>query len=103
MQPIINLKRNSENKVHMFPLKILNNIINTCMYVHMQIILSTGIDEVNLSLDEVNFCLEWDEKSPVWGIGIVRNDLSRWSHSNINVPNLSKFAQRFGNRVNIIK
>ena len=34
--------------------------------------LSTGIDSVEVSLDELNFCLEWDEKSPVWGIGLVR-------------------------------
>ena len=32
----------------------------------MQISLSTGIDRVDLSLDELNFCLEWDERSPVW-------------------------------------
>ena len=34
--------------------------------------LSTGIDTVEVSLDELNFCLEWDEKSPVWDIGLVR-------------------------------
>ncbi len=34
--------------------------------------LSTGIDKVEVSLDELNFCLEWDEKSPVWDIGLVR-------------------------------
>lgn len=53
------------------------------------IMLSTGIDKVDLSLDELNFCLEWDEvrthlftqslahlltyllkESPVWGIGV---------------------------------
>lgn len=32
----------------------------------LQISLSTGIDRVDLSLDELNFCLEWDERSPVW-------------------------------------
>ena len=34
------------------------------------IMLSTGIDKIDLSLDELNFCLEWDEESPVWGIGV---------------------------------
>ena len=32
--------------------------------------LSTGIDRIDLSLDELNFCLEWDEESPLWGIGV---------------------------------
>lgn len=41
------------------------------------IMLSTGIDKVDLSLDELNFCLEWDERSPVWDIGLVRNDRKR--------------------------
>ena len=27
---------------------------------------STGLDTIDLSLDELNFCLEWDEHSPVW-------------------------------------
>jgi hypothetical protein len=28
--------------------------------------LTTGIGTLDVSLDELNFCLEWDEKSPVW-------------------------------------
>lgn len=28
--------------------------------------LRTGIDRVDVSLDELNFCLEWDESSPLW-------------------------------------
>ncbi|KAJ1433992.1 hypothetical protein B484DRAFT_417654 [Ochromonadaceae sp. CCMP2298] len=42
-----------------------------------KIYLTTGIGTVDLSLDELNFCLEWDEKSPVWGVGIVRTPASR--------------------------
>lgn len=38
--------------------------------------LSTGIDKVDISLDELNFCLEWDEESPLWDIGLVR-DMNR--------------------------
>lgn len=38
--------------------------------------LSTGIDKVDISLDELNFCLEWDEDSPLWDIGLVR-DMNR--------------------------
>eukprot|EP01035_Chromulina_nebulosa_P018951 gene18951-24759_t len=59
-----------------------------------KIILSTGIDRVDVSLDELNFCLEWDENSPVWGIGIVKNDPSRMLPMSF-VPNLSRFARRF--------
>lgn len=33
---------------------------------------TTGIERVELSLDELNFCLEWDEKSPLWDIGLSR-------------------------------
>jgi len=40
----------------------------------LQIFVSTGIDEVDLSLDELNFCLEWDERSPVW----VSNSVYMW-------------------------
>lgn len=28
--------------------------------------MSTGVGAVEVSLDELNFCLEWDEQSPVW-------------------------------------
>jgi hypothetical protein len=28
--------------------------------------LSTGLRAVDLSLEELNFCLEWDEHSPLW-------------------------------------
>lgn len=28
--------------------------------------LSTGLDRVDVSLEELNLCLEWDERSPVW-------------------------------------
>jgi len=35
--------------------------------------LTTGIDSIDMSLDELNFCLEWDDKSPVWGIGLVKS------------------------------
>lgn len=28
--------------------------------------MSTGLGAVDVSLDELNFCLEWDETSPVW-------------------------------------
>lgn len=28
--------------------------------------MSTGLGAIDVSLDELNFCLEWDEKSPVW-------------------------------------
>ena len=28
--------------------------------------ISTGIDKIDISLDELNFCLEWDEDSPLW-------------------------------------
>jgi hypothetical protein len=38
--------------------------------------LSTGIDKIDVSLDELNFCLEWDEDSPLWDIGLVR-DMNR--------------------------
>lgn len=31
---------------------------------------STGIDRVDISLDELNFCLEWDERSPLWNIDL---------------------------------
>ena len=31
--------------------------------------LSTGLDRIDVSLEELNLCLEWDERSPVW----VRN------------------------------
>lgn len=31
---------------------------------------STGIDRVDISLDELNFCLEWDESSPLWNIDL---------------------------------
>jgi hypothetical protein len=31
--------------------------------------LSTGIDAIEISVDELNFCLEWDEHSPLWDIG----------------------------------
>mmetsp|Transcript_35599 Transcript_35599/g.36304 ORF Transcript_35599/g.36304 Transcript_35599/m.36304 type:complete len:320 (+) Transcript_35599:300-1259(+) len=33
---------------------------------------STGIDRIDVSVDELNFCLEWDDSSPLWDIGIVR-------------------------------
>lgn len=28
--------------------------------------MSTGLGAIDVSLDELNFCLEWDETSPVW-------------------------------------
>lgn len=31
-----------------------------------KVILSTGVEKIDISLDELNFCLEWDEKSPLW-------------------------------------
>ena len=31
---------------------------------------STGIDTIEVSLDELNFCLEWDEESPLWYVPI---------------------------------
>ena len=39
--------------------------------------LTTGIDSIDMSLDELNFCLEWDDKSPVWGIGLVKSGPSK--------------------------
>ena len=38
--------------------------------------LSTGIHSIDVSLDELNFCLEWDESSPLWDVGFVR-DMNR--------------------------
>jgi hypothetical protein len=32
--------------------------------------LRTGIEHLSVSLDELDFCLDWDEDSPVWGIGL---------------------------------
>ena len=40
--------------------------LSSPLLILSQISLSTGIDRVDLSLDELNFCLEWDERSPVW-------------------------------------
>lgn len=31
-----------------------------------KVAVSTGLGAVDLSLDELNFCLEWDELSPLW-------------------------------------
>jgi len=64
--------------------------------------LSTGIDRVDMSLDELNFCLEWDEDSPLWGIGLVRSDISRSRMSNsdnkidktIRIPSKSVTSKR---------
>jgi len=52
--------------------------------------LSTGIDRVDMSLDELNFCLEWDEDSPLWGIGLVRPDVSRSRISKSNDNKIDK-------------
>lgn len=41
-------------------------VITSCLYVFLQVFVTTGIGAVSLSLDELNFCLEWDEKSPLW-------------------------------------
>ena len=38
---------------------------------------STGIDAIEISVDELNFCLEWDERSPLWDIGLVTGQ-GRW-------------------------
>mmetsp|Transcript_29015 Transcript_29015/g.39863 ORF Transcript_29015/g.39863 Transcript_29015/m.39863 type:complete len:373 (+) Transcript_29015:2-1120(+) len=48
------------------------------------VFVTTGIGTVDLSLDELNFCLEWDEKSPLWGIDIVRSDPVRKIYSGIS-------------------
>jgi len=34
--------------------------------------ISTGIERIELSLDELNVCLEWDEQAPIWDIGLSR-------------------------------
>jgi len=39
-----------------------------------RVVLSTGLGAVDVSLDELNFCVEFDEHSPVWDIGLVRSD-----------------------------
>eukprot|EP00981_Chlorochromonas_danica_P015396 scaffold12006_cov162-Ochromonas_danica.AAC.1 len=54
--------------------------------------LSTGLGAVDLSLDELNFCLEWDEHSPLWNIGIVRSEpvrRLRTSLPSLTFPNSS--------------
>lgn len=35
-------------------------------YPEKKVQLTTGLGAVDLSLDELNFCLEWDEQSPLW-------------------------------------
>jgi hypothetical protein len=32
---------------------------------HKRLFVNTGVGSIDLSLDELNFCLEWDERSPV--------------------------------------
>ena len=43
--------------------------------------LSTGIHAVDVSVDELNFCLEWDEHSPLWDIGLVTGGGNLWKPS----------------------
>eukprot|EP01040_Poterioochromonas_malhamensis_P014064 gene14064-15539_t len=41
--------------------------------VHM----TTGLGTIDVSLDELNVCLEYDEYSPLWGLGIVKTERKR--------------------------
>lgn len=43
--------------------------------VHM----TTGLGTIDVSLDELNVCLEYDEYSPLWGLGIVKTERKRSS------------------------
>jgi len=54
----------------------------------------TGIDRIDVSVDELNFCMEWDESSPVWDIGIVRRASS-------SRERLSSLLRRRNIRMNI--
>ena len=50
--------------------KLIQTYLAVCLpfFYHLcaQISLSHGIDEVRVSIDELNICLEWAEDSPLW-------------------------------------
>lgn len=37
--------------------------------------MSTGLDRIDISLDELNFCLEYDKPSPLLDVGFVKKAL----------------------------
>ncbi len=37
--------------------------------------MSTGLDRIDISLDELNFCLEYDKRSPLLDVGLVKKAL----------------------------
>jgi hypothetical protein len=59
--------------------------------------MTTGLGGIEVSLDELNFCLEWDENSPVWGIGLVRNDPARKKFSTVDFHRASSHANNHPN------
>jgi len=46
--------------------KLSSRTCSTVLLARTQVFLSSGLGSLDVSLDELNFCLEWDEKSPVW-------------------------------------
>lgn len=46
--------------------KLSSRTCSMLLLARMQVFLSSGLGSLDVSLDELNFCLEWDEKSPVW-------------------------------------
>ena len=59
------------SSLHPFITKDANSFGDTFTRVDEKISFSTGIDTIQLSVDELNFCLEWDEHAPLWNIGVV--------------------------------
>ena len=57
--------------------KVLPFILMQRLLMVLKVYVSTGLGAIDVSLDELNVCLEYDEYAPLWDLGIVRTERKR--------------------------